>query len=114
MLMVEVLGAFLSGSVPGMFDTESFESGYKHYLAAYNIAAFTDVDQFKEKMDRMLQMLRETKPAAGHERVIYPGLAESEDEKDRRANGVPLHKEVMEWFDNMTGCLLYTSAAADE
>ena len=103
MLMVEVLGAFLSGSVPGMFDTERFESGYKHYFAAYNIAAFTDVDQFKEKMDRMLKMLRETKPAAGHDRVLYPGLAESEDEEDRRANGVPLHKEVMEWFDNMTG-----------
>ena len=103
MMMVEVLGAFLSGSVPGMFDVEPFESGYKHYFAAYNIEAFTDVDQFKEKMDRMLQMLRETKPAAGHDRVLYPGLAEAEDEKDRRANGVPLHKEVMEWFDNMVG-----------
>ena len=55
------------------------------------------------KMDRMLQMLRETKPAVGQERVLYPGLAESEDEKDRRANGVPLHKEVMEWFDSMVG-----------
>ena len=103
MLMVEVLGAFLSGSVPGMFDTEYFESGYKHYFAAYNIEAFTDVDEFKAKMDRMLQMLRETKPAVGQERVLYPGLAESEDETDRRANGVPLHKEVMEWFDSMVG-----------
>ena len=103
MLMVEGLGAFLSGSVPGMFDTEYFESGYKHYFAAYNIEAFTDVDEFKAKMDRMLQMLRETKPAVGQERVLYPGLAESEDEKDRRANGVPLHKEVMEWFDSMVG-----------
>ena len=54
-------------------------------------------------MDKMLQMLRETRPAAGHDRVLNPGLAEYEDEKDRRANGVPLHKEVMEWFDLMTG-----------
>ena len=52
MLMVEVLGAFLSGSVPGMFDTEKFESGYKHYFAAYNIAAFTDVDEFKRRWTR--------------------------------------------------------------
>lgn len=103
MLMVEVLGAFLSGSVPGMFDTKPFESGYKHYFAAYNIEAFTDVDQFKSNMDRMLKMLKETKPARGQTRVLYPGLAEYEDEIDRRANGVPLHKEVMEWFDNMVG-----------
>ncbi|HJO81661.1 MAG: Ldh family oxidoreductase [SAR202 cluster bacterium] len=103
MMIVEVLGAFLSGSVPGMFDTENLKSGYKHYFAAYDIAAFTDVDQFKDKMDRMLRMLRETKPARGHDRVLYPGLAEYEDEQDRRANGVPLHKEVLEWFDTMEG-----------
>jgi len=103
LLMVEVLGAFLSGSVPGMFDTKKFESGYKHYFAAYNIAAFTDVDEFKEKMDKMLKMLRETKPVASENRVLYPGLSEYEEEKDRRANGVPLHKEVLEWFDSMVG-----------
>jgi len=103
MVMVEVLGAFLAGSVPGMFDTESFESGYKHYFAAYDIAAFTEVESFKDNMDRMLKILRETKPARGHDRVLYPGLSEYEDEQDRRANGIPLHKEVIEWFDNMVG-----------
>ena len=103
LLMVEVLGAFLSGSVPGMFDTERFESAYKHYFAAYNISAFTDVDEFKTKMDKMLRMLKDTKPAPGHERVIYPGLSEYEDEKDRLVNGIPLHKEVLEWFDTMVG-----------
>ena len=103
LLMVEVLGAFLSGSVPGMFDTERFESAYKHYFAAYDISAFTDVDEFKGKMDKMLRMLKDTKPAPGHDRVIYPGLSEYEDEKDRLVNGIPLHKEVLEWFDNMVG-----------
>jgi LDH2 family malate/lactate/ureidoglycolate dehydrogenase len=100
-MMVEVLGALLSGSVPGMFDSEKFESGYKHYFAAYDISAFTDVDEFKDNMDGMLKMLRESRPAPGHERVLYPGLAEYEDELDRRANGIPLHKEVMGWFDSM-------------
>jgi LDH2 family malate/lactate/ureidoglycolate dehydrogenase len=101
-MMVEVLGALLSGSVPGMFDSEKFKSGYKHYFAAYDIAAFTDVDEFKDNMDGMLKMLRESKPAPGHERVLYPGLAEHEDEKDRRANGIPLHTEVLGWFDRIT------------
>lgn len=103
LLMVEVLGAFLSGSVPGMFDSKKFESGYKHYFAAYNISAFTEVDEFKENMDKMLKMLRDTPPAPGQDRVMYPGLSEAEERKDRTANGIPLHKEVMEWFDSMTG-----------
>ncbi len=50
----------------------------------------------------MLRTLRETKPAPGHDRVLYPGLAEYEDEQDRRANGIPLHREVMEWFENIS------------
>jgi LDH2 family malate/lactate/ureidoglycolate dehydrogenase len=102
MLMVEIFGAFLSGSVPGMFDTEAFESGYKHYFAAYNIAAFTDLDQFKDTMDEMLKTLRETKPAPGHTRVLYPGLSEHEEEQDRRVNGIPLHREVIQWFDSIS------------
>jgi len=36
---------------------------------AYNIAAFTDVEQFKDTMDRMLETLRTAKPAPGQERV---------------------------------------------
>ena len=35
--------------------------------------------------------------------MIYPGLAEYEDEQDSKANYVPPHKEVTEWFDNMVG-----------
>jgi LDH2 family malate/lactate/ureidoglycolate dehydrogenase len=102
MMMVDILGALLSGSVPGMFDTERFESGYKHYFAAYNIASFTEVDTFKSNMDAMLRTLRETKPAPGHDRVLYPGLSEFEEEQDRRANGIPLHPEVVGWFKEIT------------
>ena len=99
-LMPEVLATMLSGVAPTMVDPAT--TGSKHYFAAYNIAAFTDVDQFKRDMDRMLKTLRETPPAPGHERVLYPGLSEYEEEQDRRANGIPLHNEVVEWFEDIT------------
>ena len=102
-LMVEILGAMLSGSVPSMLDGKPHESMYKNYFAAYNISAFTDPDNFKDNIDQMLKTLRETKPAPGHERVLYPGLPEYEDEQERRANGIPLHKEVVSWFDGIAG-----------
>ncbi len=98
LMIVDILCAFMSGSVPAIFDDTYFDSGYKHYFAAYNIAAFTDVDTFKNNMDQMLRTLRETPPEPGSERVLYPGLSEYEEEQDRRANGTPLHTEVIGWF----------------
>ncbi len=97
-LMVEILGSLLSGAVPHALDSSS---GYKHYFAAYNIAAFTDVEQFKENMDQMLRSLRSTKTAQGHDRVLYPGLLEYEEEQERRSLGIPLHKEVIQWFGHI-------------
>ena len=98
-MMVEVLSTFLAGSLPDILNPSG---GTRHHFAAYNIAAFTDVDTFKENLDEMLRTLRTTKPAEGHDRVVYPGLSEYEAEQERRANGIPLHKEVIQWFDDTT------------
>ena len=99
-MMVEVLATMLAGALPRMLDDDV---GDRHYFAAYNIESFTDLSTFKSNMDQMLSALRETRPAPGHDRVIYPGLSEYEEEQERLANGVPLHKEVIEWFAGITG-----------
>ena len=98
-MMVEVLSTFLAGTLPQVLHPVSRA---RSHFAAYDIAAFTDVDTFKENLDSMLKTLRTTKPAEGHERVLYPGLPEYEAEQERRANGIPLHKEVIHWFDDIT------------
>ncbi len=99
-MIAEILGTMLSGVLPSMVDPRG---GSKHSFIAFNIAMFTSVDKFKENMDAMLTKLRETKPAPGHDRVLYPGLSEYEEEQDRRANGIPLHKEVIQWFEDICG-----------
>jgi L-2-hydroxycarboxylate dehydrogenase (NAD+) len=99
-LMVETLTTLLSGDVPTMVkDQRPFA---RHHFAAYDIAAFCDPDEFKQTMDAMLQTLAATPPAPGHARVVYPGLPEHETELDRRANGIPLHREVIDWFNGCT------------
>ena len=50
----------------------------------------------------MLETLRTATPAPGQERVLYPGLSEHEEVEERRANGIPLHKEVIQWFAGAT------------
>ena len=98
-LMAEVLSTLLSGALPTML---AAGSGSKNHFAAYNIEAFTDVEQFKDTMDEMLKTLRTATPLPGQERVLYPGLSEHEEIAIRRANGIPLHKEVIQWFAEVT------------
>ena len=71
--------------------------GY-HFFAAYQIEAFCDIDEFKSNMDEMLARLANTKPAPGHDRVLYPGLSEGEETNKRRRDGIPYHREVIDWY----------------
>jgi L-2-hydroxycarboxylate dehydrogenase (NAD+) len=107
-LMAEVLSTVLAGALPTML---AAGSGSKNHFAAYDIAAFTDPEQFKDTMDQMLRTLRTAKPAPGEERVLYPGLSEAEEIAHRRATGIPLHKEVLQWFAQCTGELGVTPLA---
>ena len=99
-MMAEIMATLLSGNVSAMLG--GVATGGSHFFAAYNIEAFTDLDAFKDSMDGVLSALKTTKPAPGHERVIYPGLSEFEEEQERHAKGIPLHTEVIEWFDGIT------------
>ncbi len=95
-VMNEILCSILGSALPSMLDRES---GSKQFLAAYDISAFADVDAFKDSMDAMLQELIDTPPAPGHERVLYPGVAEHEELAERTDLGIPLHTEVIDWFN---------------
>ena len=70
----------------------------KHFVAAYNIEAFTPIAEFKSMMDEFLQSLKNTPPAKGQERVLVAGQPEFEIECERLSNGIPLHFEVIQWF----------------
>jgi len=98
MSIVDIFGGLLSG---GGYGVKPCRPVFNHYVAAYNIEAFTDVADFKVMMDEWLNMLMDTKPAAGHDKVLYAGLKESKTVADRIANGIPLHEEVLEWFESI-------------
>ena len=52
-------------------------------------------------MDDFLSTLKSIPPAPGHEKVLVAGQPEWESERERRKNGIPLHKEVIEWFHSI-------------
>ena len=94
-MMAEVLTTLLSGAIPTMLEEHRTD---KHYFAAYDIAAFCDVNEFKNNMDNMLRELKNTPTVPGQNRVLYAGLPEHEEEKRRSLEGIPLHRDVVRWF----------------
>ena len=95
-ILAGVLTGFGYGAVPG-------RPNFGHYVAAYSIDAFTDVQQFKHQMDEWVQMMNSTRPAPGHDRVIVAGQPEAEVEAERREEGIPLHPDVAQWLRDTCG-----------
>ena len=95
-ILAGVLTGFGYGAVPG-------RPNFGHMVAAYSIDAFTDVEPFKVEMDEWLQMMKTTKPAPGHDRVLVAGQPEAEVELVRRDEGIPLHPEVADWIRDTCG-----------
>jgi LDH2 family malate/lactate/ureidoglycolate dehydrogenase len=54
-------------------------------------------------MDEWLQMMKSTRPAPGHDRVLVAGQPEAEMEVVRRKEGIPLHPEVVQWVRDTCG-----------
>lgn len=98
--VVDILSGILTG---GGYGALPDRAGYTHCVTAYNIESFMDTAEFKRTMDEWLHMLKSTKPAPGHDRVLYPGQLEAECEAEHRAKGIPLHREVVKWFRTICG-----------
>jgi len=90
-ILAGVLTGFGYGAVPG-------RPNFGHYVAAYNVSGFDDPDHFKDEMDGWLQMMKSTRPAPGHDRVLVAGQPEAEMEAVRRQEGIPLHPDVVQFI----------------
>lgn len=75
------LGNMVDGPAPG-------RDG--HFFLALNVAAFTDVDAFRRRVDGVIRQIRASRPAPGVARVYAPGEIEHEAERRHRAEGIPL------------------------
>jgi len=97
-MVIEIMCSILAGAVPAGF---SGRGPGNHFVAAYDIDAFTDVDEFKDRMDWWLREMEATPPAPGYDRVMTPGQEEAEMEVERGAKGIPLHTEVVGWIESI-------------
>jgi LDH2 family malate/lactate/ureidoglycolate dehydrogenase len=95
MAMIDIMCNTMTGVGAGFLT-----GGGGQMFIATDIEAFIDLDTYFDWMDKFLEGLKNTKPAKGHDRVLYPGLSEWEETQARSKKGIPYHREVIEWFES--------------
>ncbi len=75
--------------------------GLGHFLGAMQVDGFSDVNEFKTKMDMWINRFKMAKPIDSSQPVIIPGEPEASYEKDRLANGIPVIDAVVNDLKNL-------------
>jgi LDH2 family malate/lactate/ureidoglycolate dehydrogenase len=92
--IVEIFSGLLTGLGFGIEPTGRHNDGC--FLAVFKVSAFRDLGAFKKEVTEFAHYLKATPPAAGFDRVYYPGEVEWEREQERRTNGIPIEDATWE------------------
>ena len=102
---VDILSAVLSGANYGPWvppfvafldpPNDPVGSGIGHFVGAMRVDGFRTVDEFKSHLDNWIERFKSSATIDPNQKVIIPGEPETEAEKDRKANGIPLVDAVV-------------------
>jgi LDH2 family malate/lactate/ureidoglycolate dehydrogenase len=73
------------------------------FVAAIRIDAFGDPDRFRATVDAVFDQMRASSPLPGHEPVRIPGEGRGATWRERQANGLPLHPNLMAELGRIAG-----------
>jgi LDH2 family malate/lactate/ureidoglycolate dehydrogenase len=85
-VIVEILCGLLTGLGFGQDPTGRHNDGC--FMAAFNVAAFRPLAEFKSEVTDFARYLKATPPSAGSSGVFYPGEIEYIKEQERRQAGI--------------------------
>jgi LDH2 family malate/lactate/ureidoglycolate dehydrogenase len=97
--IADIMAGILSGNQPGFLAEKDRHS---LFVMAIRIDAFIDTGRFKRDMDQLLERISTMRPVVGQPRVYYAGLLEHEETRRRQSDGIPYHREVVNWFDQIS------------
>lgn len=83
-------GIWQPGRIP---PASSWESNQGGFFAAFQIAAFCDLDEFRAEMDRYVSECQRLDPFPGHASADLPGGVEWRQEAEYRRDGIPVSPE---------------------
>ena len=103
--MVDIFSGVLSGSNFGPFVPpfvgylppldKKVGEGTGHFFGAMRIDAFQPADEFKEKMDEWIDIMKSSKLVPGQDEVLIPGELEHRNTQKLRKEGIPVIPQVV-------------------
>ena len=119
MLLVDILTGVLSGAAVGATASKLSTEGTRgeqarpagaaantgHFFGALRIDGFRPVDEFKEEMDEMFRVIRNSDKLPGWDRIYVHGEDQWDAERDRLANGIPLDLPTYQSLENISADL---------
>lgn len=70
--------------------------GIGHFVGAWSVDAFMDVDEFKTRMDQWIERFANSTPSSDVDKVLIPGQKEAETQKYLLVNGIDVNPKVWE------------------
>ncbi|MGO9645958.1 MAG: Ldh family oxidoreductase [Candidatus Bathyarchaeia archaeon] len=87
-LVIEILAGALTGSGCGEEVTSGLTNGV--FMQALNIDKFVSLQMFKERVDRLIRLIRNSPKAEGFEEILIPGELELREQQRRTKTGIPI------------------------
>ena len=100
-LLIEIMAGALTGAgvlneAKSWILQSAENTNLGHAFIAINVDQIIPIDRFKDRVDRMIQQLRNSPRAKGSERIYVPGEIEWQKREDYLAHGIPLPELVFE------------------
>ena len=73
-----------------------------HLFILIDPSRFTNIHMFKEHVDQSMNELNETKPAAGFDRVLYPGELSLIKRKRNQDKRIPVVQDIYDYLKSDT------------
>ena len=98
-MVLEVLSGILTGSgiadaIGDLYDEPSRPQNLGHFAAVIDVSSFLPIDDFKRGVDRLIDLVKASPLAPGHEEILVPGEREHRLERAAAQDGLLLEPEA--------------------
>ena len=101
-VMLDVLAGVLSGGrFGGMLGVEPGRGGMAQFFMTIDISRFMPLDQFKTRMDELIDQVHDCPKAPGVDRIYVAGEIEYGLQSRRLAEGLPVEDSVVAELDRL-------------
>lgn len=91
-LFVDIMSGALTSS--GCASSPEYKGGNGVFMMALNIGSFTDLEDYKRRVDELISRTKASRKAPGVKEILLPGEPELREEQRRQREGIYVEEET--------------------